>query len=70
MEIGEDKLVRRFDNSVDVLVQIWKEQYAPKRLKNLMEQSRYSTDGLFYDGMIYLDTWEEVKARYLKEVGR
>jgi hypothetical protein len=70
MEIGEDKLVRRFDNGVEPLVKIWKEQYAAKRLKSLLEQNRYSTDTLFYDELIYIDTWQEVKDRYLKDVGR
>ena len=69
MEIGEDKLVRRFDNNVDTLVKLWKERYASKRIKSLMKNERYGTEGLFYDDMINM-TWEETKDKYIGEVGR
>lgn len=69
-EITEDKLVKRFDNKVDVLSKLWKEQYAEKRIKNLLEQDRYSTESLFYDDIIYHKTWEETRDKYIKQVGR
>lgn len=68
-EITEDKLVRRFDNSVDVLSVLWKEKYAKKRVENLLASNRYSTETLFYDDVIGM-SWEECKKKYLKEVGR
>jgi hypothetical protein len=68
-EIEEDKLVKRFDNSVDSLSQIWKEKYAKKRVEALLAKDKYSTNTLFYDDLIGLQ-WEECKKRYLKEVGR
>jgi hypothetical protein len=68
-EIEEDKLVKRFDNSVESLTQIWKEKYARKRVEGLLVKNKYSTDTLFYDDLIGLP-WEECKKRYLKEVGR
>lgn len=69
MEIDESKLVRRFDNSVDALVEIWKEKYASKRINSLTEQGRVSNETLFYNDVITMD-WEQTKAKYLKEVGR
>ena len=68
-EIGEDKLVKRFDNSTEALVNIWKERYAKKRVNKLLADGRYNTDTLFYDGMIG-KTWEESREIYLGEVGR
>jgi hypothetical protein len=69
MEIDESKLVRRFDNSVDALVEIWKEKYASKRIHSLTEQGRVSHETLFYNDVITMD-WEQTKTKYLKEVGR
>jgi len=69
MEIEEKDLVRRFDNSVGSLVDIWKERYAKKRLVNLMKDGRYNTNVLFYDDMIG-SSWIDTKNKYLKEVGR
>jgi len=69
MEIDESQLVRRFDNSVDALVDIWKGRYAKKRLKSIMKNGRYSEEGLFYNDMIGTP-WEEIKERYIQEVGR
>jgi hypothetical protein len=68
-EIGKDKLVKRFDNSVDSLVTLWKERYASKRVKRLLEDKRYNTDILFYEDMIE-SKWSEIKEKYLSEVGR
>ena len=41
-EITADKLVRRFDNSVEALTDIWKNKYAKKRLASLIKQNRVS----------------------------
>lgn len=61
-----DKL---FDNSVKSLVEMWKEKYAKKRVNNLIEQNRYLTDTLFYDELIGKN-WEDIKNKYLNDVGR
>lgn len=68
-EIKEKDLVRKFDNSVEALVELWKEKYAAKRVKNLMKDNRLNTNGLFYDDMIG-KTWEEVQAMYMDQIGR
>lgn len=68
-EITEDKLIKRFDNRVEVLSNLWKEQYASKRVKSLLEQDRYSKETLFYDSIIYM-SWEETREKYIKQVGR
>ena len=68
-EISSDKLVKRFDNSVEALTDIWKEKYAKKRVNKLISENRLKNDILFYDGMIG-ETWEESRELYLKEVGR
>jgi len=60
---------KKFDNSVETLTELWKEKYAAKRLKNLMENNKYNKDTLFYDDMIKLD-WEQSKKKYLQDVGR
>lgn len=68
-EITEDKLVKAFDTSYEALVGIWKDKYAGKRIKSLVEQGRVSSESLFYDDLIYMD-WEETKEKYLTQVGR
>jgi len=68
-EITEDKLVKAFDSSYDALVGNWKERYATKRIKSLIEQNRVSHETLFYDDLIFME-WEETKAKYLPQVGR
>lgn len=68
-EITEDKLVRRFDNSVDSLSTLWKEKYAKKRLASLKKQDRISNESLFYDDLIYM-SWEDTKKKYLSSIGR
>jgi hypothetical protein len=68
-EINEDQLVRSFDNSVEYLTDLWKNKYAKKRIASLIKQDRVSKESHFYDDIIYL-TWEETKAKYLKDVGR
>lgn len=68
-DITEDKLVKAFDTSYDALVNNWKDKYASKRIKSLMEQDRVSDSTLFYDDLIYMD-WNEAKGKYLTQVGR
>jgi len=68
-EIDESKLIRRFDNSVDSLVDIWKEKYVKKRIEKLVKEKKYNTKTLFYDKMIGKN-WENVKKIYLGDVGR
>ncbi len=68
-DIAESKLDKAFDTSYDALVSNWKEKYASKRIKSLVEQGRVSDSTLFYDDLIYMD-WEETKAKYLTQVGR
>ena len=68
-KIGVEDLKRRFDNSSDSLVAIWKEKYAKKRIEKLYADDRIKNESLFYDDMIYL-SWEETKSKYLSIVGR
>jgi len=68
-EVTQDKLVRKFDNSVEALTELWKNKYAKKRLASLKKQGRVSTETHFYDDVIYM-TWEETKKKYLSDVGR
>ena len=68
-EITEKDLVRRFDNSVESLTNIWKNKYAKNRLNGLLKNKRYNNEGLFYDDLIDME-WEEVKNKYIKDVGR
>ena len=68
-EIKEDKLVRKFDNSVEALTDLWKNKYAKKRLASLKKQDRVSKETHFYDDIIYMN-WEDTKKKYLNDVGR
>ena len=68
-EITEDKLKKSFDSSIEGLVNVWKNKYASKRIKSLINQSRTNMETIYYDDLIHL-TWEETKNKYLKQVGR
>ena len=68
-EISEKELAKAFDTSYDALVGLWKDKYAGKRIRSLVEQDRVSKETLFYDDLVYMD-WEETKAKYLPQVGR
>jgi len=68
-EIPEDKLVKSFESSVDALSELWRERYARKRIKSLIDQTRTNMETLYYDDLIHL-SWEETKEKYLKQVGR
>ena len=64
------KLFRRFDNSTEALVELWKEKYASKRIEKLINEHRDNlTETLFYDDIVGLD-WPQVREKYLKQVGR
>ena len=68
-EVNTTGLVRKFDNSVEALTDIWKNKYAKKRLASLKKQDRVSNETHFYDDIIYM-TWEQCKSKYLPQVGR
>ena len=68
-EIQEDKLVKSFDSSIEALVDVWKNKYASKRIKSLINQTRTNMETLYYDDLIHL-SWQETKEKYLKQVGR
>jgi hypothetical protein len=60
---------KKFDNSVETLVQLWKDKYAEKRITKLTENNSTNDDVLFYDDMKDI-SWEEAKTKYLDNVGR
>ena len=68
-EIEEDKLVKKFDSSVEAISDLWKEKYAKKRIERLTADGRENWSGLFSDQFIYMD-WDEVKSKCLADVGR
>jgi hypothetical protein len=69
-EIPVDELERRFDNRVETLVDIWKLGCASKRVKNLKRKGTFKMDYLFYDDLRNMKTWEEVKGRYIHQIGQ
>lgn len=68
-EITEKDLVKSFDTSYEYLTKLWKEKYAAKRIRSLVDQNRVSTETLFYDDLIFL-SWNDTKNKYLTQVGR
>ena len=64
-ELPASRLVPRFDQSVEFLVDIWKIKHASKRVKNLVAQNKFSRVGLFYDELLG-STWEEARTRFLR----
>jgi len=68
-EIAEDQLVRRFDNSIGTMTELWKSKYAGKRIRNLVERGETIDEVLFYDDMLFND-WPTIKDKYLPQVGR
>jgi hypothetical protein len=68
-EIGDDKLVKSFDTSLEALTNIWKTKYAKGRISMLKKKNTVSYESLFYDDLIKM-SWEETKAKYLTQVGR
>jgi hypothetical protein len=69
-EIDESRLVKRFDNSVESLTEIWKEKYASKRINQLKESNSVNLDTLFYGDLISTKTWNEVREKYIDQVGK
>jgi len=65
----EELADKKFDNSVSVLTEFWKERYAKNRLKSVIDSRRYSKSMLFYNELIGKE-WEDVKSEYIREVGR
>jgi hypothetical protein len=63
-------LERRYDNRVSSLVDMWKIRYASKRVRSLLKKGTYRNDVLFYDDLIQMKTWEQVKNTYLGEIGK
>ena len=68
-EITKDKLVRKFDNSVGALTELWKNKYAKKRLASLKKPRLLSPETNLYEDIIYM-SWEDCKKKYLNDVGR
>lgn len=64
-EITEEKLVRRFDNSVANIVEMWRNKHARKRVAKLVSEDRFSYATHYTDEMIGMP-WEEAKKRYLR----
>ena len=69
-KINENELERRYDNRVSSLTDMWKMRYASKRVKSVMNKGSFRNDVLFYDEMMNMKTWSEVRGRYIGDVGR
>jgi len=65
---GKD-MKKLFDTSVEALSNIWKEKHAKPRIKQLVKKNKVSHETLFYDDLAIM-TWEEVRDKYLVQVGR
>ena len=68
-KINENELERRYDNRVSSLTDMWKMRYASKRVKSVMNKGSFRNDVLFYDEMMNMKTWSEVRGRYIGDVG-
>lgn len=64
-EITDEALEPAFDNSVEALVEIWKEKYVSKRVKSLVKKDAFSFEPSFYDELLTL-SWDQTKERYLQ----
>jgi hypothetical protein len=69
-DISEDKLQLKANlaRDIDDVLDWWKPK-AINRYNNLIEQNRINTDILFYNDVMFM-TWDEVKSKYLRDVGR
>lgn len=56
-----------YDNKLQIMINLWKEKYAKKRIEKLVKDGSFSTKSLFYDKLIGME-WKEVKEKYLKDV--
>lgn len=68
-EITEDQLNKLFVNSTQALSKLWKTRYPRKRIEGLKKRNRVNLTSLFYRDLIGAP-WEDVKAKYLDQVGR
>lgn len=70
-EVGEDDLVlsSKLDNDVEDVLDWWREK-AIRRYEKLLDDDRIKPEHLYYRDMITIPTWEQVKEKYLREVGR
>lgn len=66
---SKDYGVKRFDDSIENLTEMWKYHYAEPRYEALCSKHNVSYTGLFYDDLATM-TWEEARKKYLKDVGR
>lgn len=69
-EINESKLRPLVPSTNEYLVDLWKTKYAKKRIDNLIKNDRISDQGLFYDDLIYMDNFDDVRNKYIQQVGR
>ena len=67
--IGDEKLGKSFDTSIEALTEIWKTKHAKPRIKQLVKKERNNSDTLFYDDLTVLP-WQSAKEKYLCQVGR
>lgn len=68
-DIDAESLKKSFETSEKYLSDLWKDKYARKRINSLVNNDRVSDETLFYDDLIWL-SWNEVKEKYLTNVGR
>ena len=63
-EISEKNLgAKRFDSSIESLVERWKMKYAVKRLNSLLKQGRVSNEIGFYDELLTL-SWDQTLRQF------
>lgn len=66
-EITEKKLgAKRFDNSVEAVVERWKTKYASKRVNNLLKQDRFSFETSWYGELASL-SWDQTREQFLPQ---
>ncbi|NBP56878.1 DUF4338 domain-containing protein [bacterium] len=68
-EIAKEDLIKKCDTSEQYFSSLWKEKYASKRIKNLIENERTRDEVLFYDDLISMKSFDEAKEKYLHKVG-
>ncbi len=68
-DIEESELIKKFDNSVSAMTELWKTKYAVKRIRNIQNRDAVLDEVLFYDDMLFND-WETIKEKYMPQVGR
>ena len=68
--INENDLERRYDNRLSSLTDMWKMRYASKRVKSVMKKGTFRRVILFYDDLMNMKIWSDVRGRYIGDVGR